>query len=52
MGGSTQANAANATDAGAMPPGTNIIPVQPAGSTTSSDARTRDAARTRDRDVR
>jgi membrane protease subunit HflK len=52
MGGNTPANAANANDAGAMPPGTNIIPVQPAGSTTSSDARTRDAARTRDRDVR
>ncbi len=48
MGGA----AAGAADAAALPPGATVVPVLPAANNNSSDARTRDAARTRDRDVR
>jgi membrane protease subunit HflK len=48
MGGA----AAGSSDAAALPPGTTVVPALPAANNNSSDARTRDAARTRDRDVR
>jgi membrane protease subunit HflK len=36
----------------ALPPGATVVPALPSASSNSSDARTRDAARTRERDVR
>jgi membrane protease subunit HflK len=47
MGGASNA----AVDA-ALPAGTTLVPALPSANNNSSDARTRDAARTRDRDVR
>jgi membrane protease subunit HflK len=35
-----------------LPPGTTALPASPSSNSNSSDARTRDAARTRERDVR
>jgi hypothetical protein len=43
--------AGSASPDAALPPGTTVAPALPANNN-SSDARTRDAARTRDRDVR
>lgn len=49
MGGTS---AISAEAAPALPAGAAVVPALPAGTNNSSDARTRDAARTRDRDVR
>ena len=47
MGGASAADAASS-----LPPGAAVLPTPPAANNNSSDARTRDAARTRERDVR
>jgi membrane protease subunit HflK len=46
-GSGTQADSAQV-----LPPGTTAMPASPSSNSNSSDARTRDAARTRERDVR
>jgi hypothetical protein len=43
---------APATSEAALPAGSALVPALPASSNNSSDARTRDSARTRERDVR
>jgi membrane protease subunit HflK len=45
MGGATAAEAS-------LPAGATVVPALPAANNNASDARTRDAARTRERDVR
>ncbi|NVO05831.1 MAG: FtsH protease activity modulator HflK, partial [Rhodoferax sp.] len=49
MGGGATAPADTAQ---ALPPGTTVVPALPSSNSNSSDARTRDSARTRERDVR